>query len=279
MSEISRRIRLDIAYKGTNYHGWQRYYSLPTIQGKIETALEKIIGRKDDGSQIWTTGSSRTDAGVHAFNQVATFNTESAIPAERFAFALNAKLPSDIRVWQSSEVAPDFHPIRNCVRKKYRYLISDSRILLPFLRDSVWDWRSSPLNDEVMHEAAQILVGEHDFASFQSCGSPRLTTVRTIFNISVQRKEFSIPFDFAFPGVTSPLILIEVEGSGFLYHMVRTIAGTLTNVGKKLTIDDAKQYIQQVLDAKKRSVAGITAPAAGLYLVSIEFQQPKKSSE
>ncbi|MDR1493506.1 MAG: tRNA pseudouridine(38-40) synthase TruA [Planctomycetaceae bacterium] len=273
MSEITRQIRLDIAYKGVNYHGWQRYYDLPTIQGKIETALEKIVGRKEDGLQIWTTGSSRTDAGVHAINQVATFNIESTIPAERFAYALNAKLPHDIRVRQSTEVALDFHPIKDCVRKKYCYLISDSQILLPFFHNYVWDWRSGQLNDEVMHEAAQMLVGEHDFISFQSCGSPRLTTVRTIFNISVQRKEFPIPFGVAFPGVTSPLIVIEVEGSGFLYHMVRAIAGTLADVGKKFTIDDAKEHIQSVLDAKNRSAAGMTAPAIGLYLVSIEFRQ------
>ena len=261
-----RRIRLDVAYRGTNYRGWQRQEGYPTVQGEIEAALRRVIGES-----VFIRGSSRTDTGVHALQQVAVLTTSAALPAERFAQALNANLPRDIRVLRSAEVSPDFDPIGDCVRKRYRYLISDVPVLSPFLTDAVWDYRIGPLDVETMHAAAQAFCGEHDFASFQTTGSPRRSTVRTIFDISVRRRTMSLPFGLS--GIHDDnmpqIIVFEVEGSGFLYKMVRTIVGTLTAVGRgKQPVDG----IAEVIAAKDRCAAGTTAPPEGLYLVSITFQ-------
>ncbi|MCL2625143.1 MAG: tRNA pseudouridine(38-40) synthase TruA [Planctomycetaceae bacterium] len=250
------RIRLDIAYRGTRYHGWQRQDSVPTIQGEIETALKRIVG-----SPIAIRGSSRTDTGVHAIQQTAVFDTISTIPPERFTPVLNANLPLDIRILRSFQVPPQFDPISNCLRKHYCYLIDDSPVLSPFLLNAVWHYRFGALDTELMHTAVQEFLGEHDFSSFQSVGSPRKSTVRTIFDISVKRRIISPPFGI-------PVIALDVEGNGFLYHQVRTMVGTLTAIG------NGKQptaWVTEVLAAKDRCVAGITAPPEGLYLAGITF--------
>lgn len=262
-----RRIRIDIAYRGTGYHGWQRQDGTATVQGEIETALQRLIGEP-----VEIRGSSRTDTGVHALGQVAAFNTTSTIPPERFAAAINANLPRDIRILCSREVPQEFDPIADCVRKRYCYLIDDSRMLSPFLLDAVWHYRFGRLDAETMHAAAQTLLGEHDFAGFQSQGSPRQNTVRTIFDISVKRRAMPLPFgpldsnNNARGSNASDPIAIEVEGNGFLYHMVRNIAGTLTAVGSgKRSVD----WVAEVIAAKDRSAAGVTAPPEGLYLIKI----------
>ena len=275
-----RRIRLDIAYRGTNYHGWQRQDGQPTVQGEIEAALQRVVGEP-----VAIRGSSRTDAGVHALQQVAAFDAPGTIPSERFAPALNANLPRDIRILRSTDVPPDFDPIGHCTRKRYCYLIDDGPILSPFLADRVWDYRFGTLDAEAMHAAAQAFIGEHDFASFQSEGSPRQSTVRTIFSISVFRcKEPGvnnpyplslIPYSLSpipYPLAPSPYpLLLEVEGNGFLYKMVRTMAGTLAAVGSgKRPVD----WVAEVIAAKDRCAAGVTAPPEGLYLAGIAFESP-----
>ena len=263
MSE-QRRVRLDLAYRGTNYCGWQRQDGYPTVQGEIETALMNIVGES-----VAIRGSSRTDTGVHALQQVAAFDTFSSIPSERFAPALNANLPRDIRILRSSEVLQDFDPIGDCLRKRYCYLIGDGPVLSPFLADAVWDYRFSKLHVDAMHEAAQVFIGEHDFASFQSEGSPRQNTVRRIFDISVQRRALPLPFGLPeADGTASQCIALEVEGNGFLYKMVRTMVGTLTAIGGgKRPVE----WIAEVIAENDRRAAGITAPPQGLYLTRITF--------
>ena len=264
-----RRIRIDVAYRGTNYCGWQRQDAATTVQGEIEAALRRIVGE-----QIAVRGSSRTDAGVHALRQTAAFSTSSTVPAERFVAALNANLPSDIRVLHSEEVSPDFDPIGDGTRKRYCYLIDDSPVLSPFLVGAVWDYRCGTLDADAMHAAAQAFLGEHDFASFQSEGSPRRNTIRTIFDISVRRRATPLPFA---PLGTShddvpQVIVFEVEGNGFLYKMVRTMVGTLTAIRRgKRPIDGIAEIIAEIIAAKDRRAAGITAPPEGLYLTGITF--------
>jgi len=261
-----RRIRLDVAYRGTNYCGWQRQDGCPTVQGEIEAALLRIVGES-----IAIRGSSRTDTGVHALQQVAAFGTTASIPPERFAPALNANLPQDIRILRSLEVYPDFDPIGDCTRKRYCYLIDDGPVLSPFLTGAVWDYRFGTLNVDAMHEAAQAFIGEHDFASFQSEGSPRQNTVRTIYDISAQRRAMPLPFGVSDVGETaSQCLALEVEGNGFLYKMVRTMVGTLTAIGNG---KHSKEWITEVIAAKDRRTAGVTAPPEGLYLTSITFQE------
>ena len=260
-----RRIRIDLAYRGTNYCGWQRQDGNTTVQGEIETALQRIVGEP-----ITIVGSSRTDTGVHALHQVAVFNTSASIPPERFAPAINANLPPDIRILHSSEVSPDFDPIGDCIRKRYCYLIDDGPVLSPFLTGAVWDYRFGTLDAVAMYEAAQAFVGEHDFASFQSEGSPRQSTVRRIYDISVRRRAMPLPFGLPdADGTASQGIALEVEGNGFLYKMVRTMVGTLTAAGcGKRPIE----WVPQVLAAKDRRAAGVTAPPEGLYLANITLR-------
>lgn len=260
-----RYIRLDVAYRGTNYCGWQRQGAYPTVQGEIEAALHRIVG-----NPVVIRGSSRTDTGVHALHQVATFYTSATIPAEHFAPALNANLPQDIRILRSAKIAQDFDPIGNCTRKRYCYLIDDMPVLSPFLIGAVWDYRFGMLDAEAMHVAAQAFLGEHDFVSFQSEGSPRRSTVRTIFDVSVHRRTMPLPFGSltTFSENEQQVIVLEVEGNGFLYKMVRTMVGTLMAVGcGKRPVDE----IAEIIAAKDRCTAGITAPPQGLYLASITF--------
>ena len=266
-----RRIRIDAAYRGTNYCGWQRQDANPTVQGEIEAALYRILGKPTA-----IRGSSRTDTGVHALQQVAIFDTLQNLPTERFAPALNANLPSDIRILHSTEVSPTFDPISDCTRKRYCYLIDDTSVLSPFLAGAVWDYRFGTLDADAMHAAAQAFLGEHDFASFQSAGSPRQSTVRTIFDIAVRRRAMPMPFGpLGMCGGNVPqVIAFEVEGNGFLYKMVRTMVGTLTAIGHgKRTID----WVTEVIAAQNRQAAGLTAPPDGLYLTGIMFHT--RSSE
>jgi len=260
-----RRIRIDLAYRGTNYCGWQRQDGCPTVQGEIETALQRIVGEP-----VTIRGSSRTDTGVHALHQAAAFDTVAGIPPERFALALNANLPLDIRIFRSSEVSPDFDPIGDCRYKRYCYLIDDGPVLSPFLAGTVWDYRFGTLNVDTMHEAAQAFLGEHDFTSFQSEGSPRQSTVRTMYDISVRHRAMPLPLGLpGAVGTTPQGIALEVGGNGFLYKMVRTMVGTLAAVGNgKRPIE----WVAEVLAAKDRRTAGITAPPEGLYLVHIAFR-------
>lgn len=243
-----KRVMLRVAYDGTDYCGWQLQPGKPTIESVLNEALSALLGEK-----ITVKGASRTDSGVHSLGNVAVFDTDTRIPAEKISYALNQRLPDDIVVQESAEVAPDFHPRYCDSRKTYEYRILNRTFPLPTeRRDSYFYYRK--LDVEAMRQAAEYLVGTHDFASFCAAHGQTETTVRTIYDCTV--------------GKTGDLICIRVTGSGFLYHMVRIIAGTLIEIGY-----GARQphEMQAILAACSRSAAGPTAPACGLTMQGIEF--------
>ncbi len=256
-----RRIKLEIAYDGTNYSGWQTQPDVPTVQQAIELVLRRIT--EED---ISVTGSGRTDAGVHAIKQVAAFTTSSRLEAEVFKRALNGFLPRDIRISKACEVSPEFHPIAHAIGKRYRYLIDDSRPSNPFTRNYCWVYRES-LNVETMRQAAQFLLGTHDFSSFETQGSPRSTSIRTISDVLVERHA-------AVGAMIPPLIVVEVEANGFLYNMMRAISGTLVlfGVGSRRGFEVPEQ-LRAIIDQKDRAAAGPTAPPQGLYLLDVFYPE------
>ena len=261
------RIRLDIAYDGTGLHGWAKQPDRDTVQGHLETALSKLYGRA-----IRTAGASRTDAGVHALQQVAHFETrddDPPIPPQRLRAAVQPWLPPQIAVLATS-VAPDgWHAIASVVGKRYRYLIHNARTPQPALRDRCWRVQT-PLDLEAMQRAATHLVGRHDFAAFESSGAPRDSTVRTVHELTVRQVPIWGPLQPPAVADFDPgrLIAIEIEGDGFLYNMVRAIAGTLVPIGAGKWTPDRLLAIRESVD---RSQAGETAPAAGLTLVRIDY--------
>lgn len=243
-----KRIMLTVAYDGTNYCGWQIQPNGITIEGVLNEQLSELL--KEDISVI---GASRTDSGVHALCNVAVFDTCSPIPGEKMSYALNQKLPEDIRIVASKEVAEDFHP-RHCEsRKTYEYHIVNAPFPNPMKR-LYCHFTYVPCDVAAMQQAAKHLVGEHDFKSFCTVGAQVESTVRTITDLQVFRAEDEI--------------VIRVTGTGFLYNMVRIIAGTLLDVGygRRKAAD-----IPDILAAKDRQAAGPTAPAQGLRLVKYEF--------
>ncbi|MCR4743792.1 MAG: tRNA pseudouridine(38-40) synthase TruA [Lachnospiraceae bacterium] len=253
-----RRILIRIAYDGTAYHGFAAQALEPeTIEGHLAAAVKEITGEDTE-----IIGTSRTDAGVHARDNAAVFDTESRIPAERFALALNTKLPPDIVVTSSGEVHLDFHPRHNVSEKTYEYKIYNARIPDPLMiRYS--HFCSRPLDVGKMRAAAECLVGEHDFTSFASVHMQAKSPVRTINSIEV------IHGDGVCGSFSPGLITIRVKGTGFLYNMVRIIAGTLMEAGfGSIT----PEKMQEILDAKDRTRAGTTAPACGLTLMQIDFK-------
>jgi tRNA pseudouridine38-40 synthase len=253
-----RRIRLQLAYEGTDFHGWQTQPGVPTIQGSLEAAIRNVLRE-----EVRVTGSSRTDAGVHALGQVAAFSTESRLEPEVIQKALNANLPVSVRVWNAEEVAAEFHPIEDARSKCYRYLIDDHRPSHPLLVGHSWEVRRS-LDVERMAKGGDYLVGKHDFRCFETSGSPRTSTVRTMFDVRVRR--IAPPELWELEG--HRLVAIEVEGDGFLYNMVRAIAGTLVRVGEGA---ESPEWILEVLASRDRAAAGPTAPPHGLYLKQIRF--------
>lgn len=247
-----RRIKLTVAYDGTNYHGWQFQPGSATIEGELNRHLTELFKE-----EITVIGASRTDTGVHALCNIAVFDTNARIPPERVAYALNQRLPEDIRVRKSEEVAPDFHPRKQATRKTYEYKILNEEFANPVERLYA-HFTYVPLDEKKMQKAAEYLVGEHDFASFCAAGSTAQTTVRTIYDIAVERK--------------GNMISIKVTGSGFLYNMVRIIAGTLMEVGKgRFT----PEQVKEILESKDRTKAGPTAPAKGLMLYEYQFEEEK----
>lgn len=244
-----KRIKLIVAYDGTRYCGWQVQPNGETIEGVLNRALSDLL--KED---IKVTGASRTDSGVHSLGNVAVFDTESRIPPEKISFALNQRLPEDIVVQDSCQVADDFHP-RHCdSRKTYEYRILNRKFPMPTRRlDTYFFYRNLDL--ELMRQGASFIEGTHDFKSFCSANSPVEDTVRTVYSVKVEREE--------------SIISIRVQGSGFLYNMVRIIAGTLIQVG----LGEIKpEEIPGILEAKDRSAAGPTAPAHGLTMIGIEYE-------
>ncbi len=243
-----KRVMLTVAYDGTNYHGWQLQPNAATIEGELNKALSGLFGE-----DVRVIGASRTDTGVHALGNIAVFDTAARMPAEKISYALNQRLPEDIRIQASREVAPDFHPRHQESRKTYEYKILNTEFPIPVYRLYSY-FTYVPLDAEKMHMAAQYLKGEHDFKSFCSADTTAETTVRTIYGISVER--------------LGDMITIRVTGSGFLYNMVRIIAGTLMEVGRGSM---PVSQIPEILAACNRAKAGPTAPACGLTLVSYDY--------
>jgi tRNA pseudouridine38-40 synthase len=243
-----KRIMLTVAYDGTRYNGWQIQPNGNTIEGQLNHALTELLGE-----EIAVIGASRTDAGVHALCNMAVFDTDSRIAAEKIAPALNARLPEDIRIQKSEQVADDFHP-RHCNTKKtYEYRIYMGKYENPIGRQYA-HFVYVPLDVEKMQKAANYLIGEHDFKSFCVARAQVLTTVRTIYAADVQKE--------------GNYLTIRVSGNGFLFNMVRIIAGTLLEVGRG---NLEPEQMQCILEAKERRAAGPTAPARGLTLVEFEF--------
>mgnify|MGYP002328174238 CR=1 FL=1 len=322
-TKMTRRILLRVAYDGTNYHGWQLQPNAATIEGELNRALCALTGE-----EIVVTGASRTDAGVHALGNVAVFDTTSRIPAEKFSYALNQRLPEDIVIQSSKQVADDFHP-RHCdCRKTYEYDILNRTFPLPAYRNTAY-FLYGTLNIEAMRQACQAFLGEHDFASFCAAGAQVQTTVRTIYSLEVECRpltEAGTPVppasgeavnaadgkhgeqvqqaqsasgemlnaaagesgeqvqqaqsesgETAIPaaggtnaGSADQLLTIRVKGNGFLYNMVRIIAGTLVEVGRGHI---KPEEVAGIIAAKDRAKAGPTAPARGLRLVEIEYRK------
>jgi tRNA pseudouridine38-40 synthase len=247
-----RFLKLTLAYDGTNYSGWQTQPNRVTLQKTLERALQRVVGE-----DIRVVASGRTDAGVHAFGQVVGFQTSTQLAPEVLRRALNSELPPDMAVLEAVDAPADFHAIASARRKRYRYLLEDGAIRDVFARNYCWRCYCR-LDAAAMHRAGQALVGTHDFASFQTAGSERQTTVRTVFELSMARGQ----------GGTADQITVEIEADGFLYNMVRTIVGTLVEVGQHKR-DEA--WPAEVLDARDRRAAGRTAPAQGLFLVRVTY--------
>ena len=246
---MKKRIKLIIAYDGTNYCGWQIQINGITVEEIINKALSDLLGE-----EIAVIGASRTDSGVHALGNVAVFDSDTKIPPEKISFALNQRLPEDIRIQKSEEVPNDFHP-RFCNSvKTYEYKILNRRFDMPLYR-LYTHFVYMPLNVDNMKKAAQYIVGEHDFASFCSSGSQVENTVRTVYTLDVSKE--------------NDIISIKISGNGFLYNMVRIIVGTLIKVGLGVY---PPEHVKEIIEAKDRYAAGPKAPACGLTLVGIEYK-------
>lgn len=245
-----KRYRLWVSYDGTTYHGWQLQPGADTIEGRLNDALNSLFPEND----INVIGASRTDAGVHALSNVAVFDVDTRMPAEKISYALNQRLPEDIRVWKSEEVDADFHP-RHCdVNKTYEYRIHHAAFPNP-LKTRYAYYTYLKLDASRMKEAVSALEGEHDFASFCAAGSQAQTTVRTILGADVYEE-------------SEDMIVIRLTGTGFLYNMVRIIAGTLLEIGAGKR---EPGELKNIIEAKSRSAAGQTAPPQGLCLKKIKY--------
>ncbi len=254
-----RQIRLTLQYDGTDYSGWQIQKNGTTIQGVLEDAIFSVT---NDRSRV--TGAGRTDAGVHAFEQVAVFETASTLSPDVFLQALNANLPNDISITCSEECPEDFHPRYKAKQKKYSYIISDRTPGSVFLNRYSWQMNYQ-LNIEAMRNASEYLIGRHDFSSFQASGCSAKHPVRELNSITIS----DLPsLEFITFRIDTPVIKITIEGSAFLRHMVRNIAGTLVDIGRGKY---PPEKIKEILLSRDRSNAGPTAPARGLFLEKIVY--------
>ena len=243
-----KRVKLTVAYDGTNYCGWQVQPNGITVQEVLNQCLSEFTGEN-----IETIGASRTDAGVHALGNVVVFDTEMRMPGDKFSFALNQRLPEDIRIQKSEEVDADFHPRYVKSQKTYEYRILNCRFPIPTER-FYSHFTYIPLDVDKMKEAASYLIGEHDFKSFCGTGAQVKTTVRTVKEIQIEK--------------SGDRITIRITGEGFLYNMVRIIVGTLMDIGGGLY---PPEKMKEILEAKDRKKAGPTAPARGLTLMKIQY--------
>lgn len=250
-----KRVKLIVAYDGTNYCGWQIQDNGITIEEILNRELSALLKE-----EIKVIGASRTDSGVHALGNVAVFDTETRIPAEKISFALNQRLPEDIRITDSCQVADDFHPRFCDTIKTYEYKIWNDRFPNPLVRlYSKFVYYN--IDVEKMQEAAKYLVGKHDFKSFCSTRTQVENTVREVTDITFRRE--------------GKMIIMSIKGYGFLYNMVRIIMGTLLRVGTGLY---TVEHVKEILDACDRNVAGPKAEACGLTLVGIEYLDENKEN-
>ncbi len=253
------RYRAVISYDGKNYVGWQRQLNGMSVQEKMEIALSKIFGTPTS-----CTASGRTDSGVHAEGQVVHFDAETSIPTDKIPYAVNTELPDDVSMLACEETTEDFNARFSAKRKTYRYSLYSSPHRIATLNTN-HTHIISPLNIEDMKKGAEYIVGEHDFKCFEASGSVVKSTVRTVFSLDIEVKNLAEIKGAAFQPVK---VDIAVTGNGFLYNMVRIIAGTLVYVGMgKLTPEDVKD----IIDSKDRTKAGKTLPPEGLTLVSVEY--------
>jgi tRNA pseudouridine38-40 synthase len=247
-----RTIKLTVEYDGTEFHGWQRQRGVRTVEGTLEEALRDVFGEDVD-----LAGASRTDRGVHAAAQVASLRTGSTLPGRGLAPALNRRLPGDVRVLRADDASEEFHARHDAVGKHYRYLVLTRGQASVFLRRYVHCARE-PLDVSIMREAASLLVGEHDFASFRSSsgGAPdaEASTVRSLHTVCLEEE--------------GPFLVMDFRGRSFLYKMVRTLAGTLLEVGRGAW---TPSRVESALKGADRRLAGPTAPACGLSLVSVYY--------
>ena len=243
-----RNIKLIIQYDGTNYHGWQIQENAITIQEVLEKAIKKLTGVRPKIS-----GCGRTDTGVHAENYVCSFKTESAIPCDKLPYAINRFLPDDIKCIFAEEMDTEFDAHKSAVGKTYTYKILNSKYPDVFYNNRAWHYRYE-LDIEKMKKAAEFFLGTHDFIGFAASGFTVKTTVRTIHNLEITKD--------------GDLVSIIITGDGFLYNMVRIIAGTLAFAGNsKINWED----MGKIIDSRDRKKAGITAPACGLYLTEVYY--------
>jgi tRNA pseudouridine38-40 synthase len=254
-----KHIKLTIQYDGTDYSGWQVQKKETTIQGVLEDAVFAVTGE-----ELRVTGASRTDAGVHAFQQVATFVTQSAIDPQVYLRALNAHLPDAVRVISSEEANTNFHPRYDAHNKKYSYLISRYGAYAPFLKRYSWHV-SCQLDCDAMREAAHYLIGGHDFSSFRASGCSSKNPVRKITEIDITESE---SFDFMMFTFQIPMVKISIQANAFLRHMARSITGTLAEIGRGRI---PPGQMKDILEARDRQAAGKTAPPCGLFLEKINY--------
>ncbi len=245
-----RRIMLTVAYDGTDFHGWQVQPGVRTVEGELNKCISDLLKR-----EVQVIGASRTDAGVHSMGNLAVFDTDSNIPAEKFAYALNCKLPADVKVQRSVEVAEDFHPRKCTSVKTYEYRIDCGEFPMPINSRYAYYTYHTP-DVALMREAAKYIVGEHDFKSFCSVHTQAESTVRTVYSVEVEQNGREI--------------VIRVAGSGFLYNMVRIIAGTLLDAGMGKYEPSKVEWMIAQCD---RTVAGPTLPPEGLRLCGIEIKE------
>lgn len=243
-----RNIKLTIEYDGKDFNGWQKQPNHLNIQGEIEKAIKNVTGE-----EVELIGSGRTDAGVHAFEQVANFKTNTELPIEKMATAINSQLKHTIRILKAEEVDLNFHSRYNCHKKTYAYIIDNSDQGTAIYRNFTYHI-SQPLDIKMMQKAADYLIGEHDFSSFKSSGTSSKNSVRTIYKAQILKEQ--------------QRVIIMITGNGFLYNMVRIIAGTLVEVGLK---HFPPEEMKNILDAKDRQKAGKTLPPTGLFLMNVEY--------
>ena len=245
-----RNIKIILKFVGTGFHGWQIQKNGITVQELVTEALKKITGEDD----IYVVGCGRTDAGVHAEAYVANFRTNASIPSERLPYALNAVFPDSVVCLSAADTYDDFHAGKSALNKTYTYSILNSLIRDPFFEPYTY-YVKYPLDIDAMKKAAGFFVGTHDFVGFASVGYSVKTTVRTIYSIEIIKND--------------DIIKIKINGNGFLYNMVRIIAGTLIFVGNgRINAED----IPEIIESRKREKAGITAPAKGLCLTEVNYE-------